>query len=59
MNMHPSLRNPQHKINGNFKAEFGELYTLLWDKMLNTVCRKYTKDIDKAKDYCQNGFIKV
>ena len=42
-----------------FKSEFSVIYTLLWNKMLNTVCRKYTKDIDKAQDYCQNGFIKV
>ena len=47
------------QTDNNFKSEFSVLYTLLWDKMLNTVCRKYTKDIDKAQDYCQNGFIKV
>jgi len=39
--------------------DFGELYSSLWDKMLNTVCRKYTIDPDKAQDFCQNGFIKV
>ena len=27
--------------------------------MVNTVCKKYTKDQSKAEDYCQNGFIKV
>lgn len=50
------ISNP---TDSNFKSEFSVVYTLLWDKMLNTVCRKYTKDIDKAQDYCQNGFIKV
>lgn len=39
--------------------EFSEIYDTLWDKMLNTVCRKYTIDVDKAQDFCQNGFIKV
>ncbi len=39
--------------------DFEELYSSLWDKMLNTVCRKYTIDTDKAQDYCQNGFVKV
>ena len=39
--------------------DFGELYISLWDKMLNVVCRKYTSDISKAQDYCQNGFVKV
>ena len=50
------ISNP---TDSNFKSEFGELYALLWDKMLNTVCRKYTNDIAIAQDYCQNGFIKV
>ena len=39
--------------------DFEKLYSSLWGKMLNTVCRKYTIDSDKAQDYCQNGFIKV
>jgi RNA polymerase sigma-70 factor (ECF subfamily) len=43
----------------NSFINFEELYTILWGKMLNTVCRKYTTDSDKAQDYCQNGFIKV
>jgi len=38
---------------------FDDLYSSLWVKMLNRVCRKYTIDNDKAQDYCQNGFIKV
>ena len=42
------ISNP---TDNNFKSEFSVLYTLLWDKMLNTVCRKYTKDIDKAQYY--------
>ncbi len=46
------------KESGN-TIEFSEIYNTLWDKMLNTVCRKYTIDSDKAQDYCQNGFIKV
>mgnify|MGYP006410791169 CR=1 FL=1 len=45
--------------NQNPAVDFDELYNRLWGKMLNTVCRKYTIDSDKAQDYCQNGFIKV
>jgi RNA polymerase sigma factor (sigma-70 family) len=45
--------------NQNPTVDFDELYNRLWGKMLNTVCRKYTIDSDKAQDYCQNGFIKV
>jgi len=41
------------------KFDFEELYSTLWDKMLHTTCKKYTKDINKAMDYCQNGFMKV
>lgn len=40
-------------------AEFNDIYSTMWDKMLNTVCMKYTKDRNKAEDFCQNGFIKV
>jgi RNA polymerase sigma-70 factor (ECF subfamily) len=47
------LREDTSEIN------FRELYSSLWDKVLNTTCRKYTSDIDKARDYCQNGFMKV
>lgn len=38
---------------------FQEIYTKYWDKMFLNVCIKYTKDRNKAEDYCQNGFIKV
>lgn len=38
---------------------FEEIYSKYWDKMLLCVCMKYTKDRNKAEDYCQNGFIKV
>jgi len=31
----------------------------LYNEVLHTICRKYTSDINKAKDYCQNGFMKV
>ena len=41
------------------QTEFREIYSTMWDKMLNQVCMKYTKDRDKAQDFCQNGFIKV
>jgi len=41
------------------EINFEELYSSLWDKMLHTTCKKYTKDINKAMDYCQNGFMKV
>lgn len=40
-------------------ANFQEIFSTMWDKMLKQVCLKYTKDINKAEDYCQNGFIKV
>lgn len=38
---------------------FEELYEKLWDKMLRQVCLKYTRDINQARDYCQNGWVKV
>jgi len=38
---------------------FQELYDRLWDKMLYNVCMKYTNDINQARDYCQNGWMKV
>lgn len=38
---------------------FGEIYAKYWDKILHKVCMKYTKDRNKAEDYCQNGFLKV
>ena len=34
------------------EINFEELYSALWDKMLHTTCKKYTKDINKAMDYC-------
>ena len=39
--------------------EFQEIYSTMWDKMLKQVCMKYTNDVSKAEDFCQNGFIKV
>ena len=39
--------------------QFQDLYEKLWDKMLRQVCMKYTNDINKARDYCQNGWVKV
>ena len=41
------------------RESFKELYEKLWDKMLRQVCMKYTKDINQARDYCQNGWLKV
>ena len=41
------------------EINFEELYSTLWDKILHTTCKKYTNDINKAMDYCQNGFMKV
>ena len=40
-------------------VEFQDIYSTMWDTMLNQVCMKYTKDKNKAEDFCQNGFIKV
>tara|TARA_R110000796_G_C14525784_1_gene431358 strand:- start:641 stop:1210 length:570 start_codon:yes stop_codon:yes gene_type:complete len=61
--METTLIDSTYKINrsDNTKKviDFGELYDSLWGKMLNVVCRKYTSDISKAQDYCQNGFVKV
>jgi RNA polymerase sigma-70 factor (ECF subfamily) len=39
--------------------KFNDIYNKMWDKMLNQVCMKYTKNRDEAEDFCQNGFIKV
>ena len=39
--------------------QFQQIYTDMWDKMLSQVCLKYTKDMSKAEDFCQNGFMKV
>jgi RNA polymerase sigma factor (sigma-70 family) len=39
--------------------KFETIFNDYYQKMLNTVCMKYTKDLDKAQDFCQNGFIKV
>ena len=41
------------------RQSFQELYEKLWDKMLRQVCMKYTNDINQARDYCQNGWVKV
>jgi RNA polymerase sigma-70 factor (ECF subfamily) len=41
------------------EIDFNNIYNNLWDFMLNSVCSKYTKDRNKAKDFCQNGFVKV
>jgi RNA polymerase sigma-70 factor (ECF subfamily) len=41
------------------RESFQELYEKLWDKMLRQVCMKYTNDINQARDYCQNGWLKV
>jgi len=38
---------------------FDEVYDKLWDKMLYSVCMKYTNDLDKAQDFCQAGFLRV
>jgi RNA polymerase sigma-70 factor (ECF subfamily) len=40
-------------------VDFQTIYSKMWDKMLRQVCLKYTKDLNKAEDYCQNGFMKV
>lgn len=39
--------------------EFKDIYHSLWDKMLKQVCMKYTNSVDKAEDFCQDGFMKV
>ncbi len=41
------------------KHNFDQVYKKYWNKMLKTVCMKYTDDLDKAKDYCQSGFVKA
>lgn len=46
-------------ITENGDSKFNDLYNQLWDKMMSSVCRKYTKDEAKAEDFCQNGFIKA
>jgi RNA polymerase sigma-70 factor (ECF subfamily) len=39
--------------------DFNTIYNKFWEPMLYKVCMKYTKDINKASDYCQDGFMKV
>jgi RNA polymerase sigma factor (sigma-70 family) len=41
------------------KINFNNLYNDLWKKMLYGVCMKYSDDINQAKDFCQNGWVKV
>lgn len=41
------------------QVKFQEIYSDYWDKMLRQVCLKYTNDLGKAEDYCQNGFMKI
>jgi RNA polymerase sigma-70 factor (ECF subfamily) len=41
------------------KPSFEDIYSSFYDTMFNQVCRKYTKDHDKAQEYCQEGFVKV
>ncbi len=36
-----------------------DLYRDYWKKMLVQVCLRYTKNIEQAEDWCQNGFIKI
>ena len=48
----------QHEISTE-RESFKDLYEKLWDKMLRQVCMKYTNDINQARDYCQNGWLKV
>jgi len=38
---------------------FQELYDSLWEKMLYSVCMKFTNDTELAKDYCQSGLVKA
>jgi RNA polymerase sigma-70 factor (ECF subfamily) len=38
---------------------FTEIYNKYFESMLMSVCMKYTKDMDTAMEYCQNGFVKV
>jgi len=39
---------------------FNKIYNELYDKMLKSVCLKYSDgDYEKAQDFCQTGFIKA
>ncbi len=53
------MRHLIKKILKEEVSEFQNIYNTMWDKMLRQVCMRYTNDINKAEDYCQNGFIKV
>jgi len=55
----PNKTTIKEFITENGDSKFNDLYNQLWDKMMNNVCRKYTKDETKAEDFCQNGFIKA
>jgi RNA polymerase sigma-70 factor (ECF subfamily) len=41
------------------EMSFEDIYEQMYDKMFNQVCKKYTKDVDKAQEFCQQGFLKV
>ena len=55
----PSKNTIKEFITENGDSKFNDLYNQLWDKMMSSVCRKYTNDEAKAEDFCQNGFIKA
>ncbi len=38
---------------------FEDIYEQMYDKMFRQVCMRYTKDVDKAQEFCQQGFLKV
>tara|TARA_B110000211_G_C14072841_1_gene550684 strand:- start:1229 stop:2035 length:807 start_codon:yes stop_codon:yes gene_type:complete len=41
------------------EMSFEDIYETMYPKMFNQVCKKYTKDNDKAQEFCQQGFLKV
>ena len=45
--------------NNNMELRIEDLYRDYWKKMLLQVCLRYTKNIEQAEDWCQNGFIKI
>ncbi len=43
----------------NPEMSFEDIYKTMYPKMFNMICKKYTKDNDKAQEFCQQGFLKV
>lgn len=59
MDLQKSIRKILKEELSKNDTKFKNIYSTMWSKMMKQVCLKYTKDTNKAEDFCQNGFIKV